>query len=115
MKELQNLLRELHATQEQLSTAIAASDSSLVTELLDRREPLLQQLGSALNTGSEITSVTRRESRDLLLTETRLQEELQQGLREVNACVKDLSNRQLVLQRYRLRVKPQPRFLDRNG
>ncbi len=116
MSELSAVLEELQISQRQLATAIESGDSELVAELIDARAPLLERVGAAMAAGAgELRTTWRQGLRQLLSGEAKLQEQLQQGLCELGASVRELGNRRQVLRRYRLPLKPNPRFLDRSG
>jgi hypothetical protein len=112
---LPQLVEELTCSQEQLTTAISAADILKTTELLDEREPVWQQLKALLGIPGILAGSTRDVLEKLMQRENGLQEQLQQEMRVVDTQARKLGNRGRVLQRYRLPLKPLPRFLDRNG
>jgi len=112
---LPQLVAELICSQDQLATAIAAADTGKMTEILDEREPVWQELKELLDIPGMLAGSTRSVLEKLMQRENRLQEQLQQEMSLVDDQALELDNRSRVLRRYRLPLKPQPRFLDRNG
>jgi len=112
---LPRLVKELTVSQEQLELAISAADTQKMSDLLDDREPAWQQLKLLLETPELLAGSTRSVLENLMQSENDLQEQLQREMQGVDAQMRNLGNRSRVLQRYRLPLKPQPRFLDRNG
>ncbi|MBC8478713.1 hypothetical protein H8D51_04135 [bacterium] len=112
---LATTLQQLSTSQQSLAEAITTGDNTRVNDLLDNREPVWHQLADILNNNSDQPVRNRPELEELLRRELQLQEQLQGELREIDSLVREVSCRQQVLKRYRLPVKHQPRFIDRNG
>ena len=112
---LPQLVRELTESQEQLALAISVADTQKMADILDDREPAWQQLKVMLDTPGVLAGSSKSALEEIMQSENSLQEQLQREMKGVDAQVRKLSNRGRVLQRYRQPLKPQPRFLDRNG